>query len=232
VRVETAAANGGLTRTFESRALVVALPLGVLQASIGELGAVTFEPALADKQAAAANLVAGPVVKVLLRFADAFWETEKSATLSKAGSLRDTAFFHAHGLAVPTWWTMLPLRLPLLTGWAGGPDAAALSGRDDAYVLDRALDSLATILGISRRRIESGLQQTIVNDWQSDPFSRGAYSYVPVGGAGARKKLARPVADTLFFAGEATNYESQPGTVAGAIAAGYRAAREVERALK
>jgi monoamine oxidase len=146
--------------------------------------------------------------------------------------MRDTAFFHARGLTVPTWWTMLPLRAPLLTGWAGGPDAAGLSGRDDAYVLDHALDSLATILGISRRRIESRLQQAIVNDWQSDPFARGAYSYVPVGGAGARKKLAKPVAGTLFFAGEATNYDGQPGTVAGAIAAGYRAAREVEAALE
>ncbi|MEP6993186.1 MAG: FAD-dependent oxidoreductase [Acidobacteriota bacterium] len=42
--------------------------------------------------------------------------------------------------------------------------------------------------------------------------------------------MARPVAGTLFFAGEATNAE-QSGTVAGAIASGRRAARQLLRAM-
>jgi monoamine oxidase len=65
-----------------------------------------------------------------------------------------------------------------------------------------------------------------MHDWQSDPFSRGAYSYLGVGGVPARRALARPVARTLFFAGEAT-HPDQSGTVAGAIESGHRAAREV-----
>jgi len=39
--------------------------------------------------------------------------------------------------------------------------------------------------------------------------------------------LARPVVDTLFFAGEATNSDGNSGTMHGAIATGYRAAEEL-----
>ena len=40
----------------------------------------------------------------------------------------------------------------------------------------------------------------------------------------AYRALAKPLANTLFFAGEATS--DQTGTVAGAIASGRRAARQ------
>ena len=63
--------------------------------------------------------------------------------------------------------------------------------------------------------------------WLSDPWSLGSYSYLPVGATPAdRAALATPVADRLFFAGEATSSE-HPSTVHGAAASGRRAAREV-----
>ena len=45
-----------------------------------------------------------------------------------------------------------------------------------------------------------------------------------------RKALAAPIADTLFFAGEAT-YAEQGGTVAGALESGVRGARELLTSL-
>ena len=63
--------------------------------------------------------------------------------------------------------------------------------------------------------------------WINDPWSRGGYSYVPVGAYGARQILAQPVQNALFFAGEATVTESSPATVHGAIETGMRAAREI-----
>jgi monoamine oxidase len=65
-----------------------------------------------------------------------------------------------------------------------------------------------------------------VHHWQQDPFARGAYSYVAVGGHGARRALAEPLDDTLFFAGEAADHEGEHGTVAGALRSGERAARQ------
>jgi monoamine oxidase len=70
-----------------------------------------------------------------------------------------------------------------------------------------------------------------VHDWQADPFARGAYSYVTVGGDKARSALAEPLADTLFFAGEAADTEGEAGTVAGALQSGARAARQVLASL-
>jgi len=43
--------------------------------------------------------------------------------------------------------------------------------------------------------------------------------------------LARPVEDTLFFAGEATDTEGRTGTVEGALATGRRAGQAAVRAL-
>ena len=65
--------------------------------------------------------------------------------------------------------------------------------------------------------------------WSGDPFSRGAYSYVTVGGSGASKRLARPVQDTVFFAGEHADREERNGTVHGAIASGQHAAGRLLR---
>ena len=64
-----------------------------------------------------------------------------------------------------------------------------------------------------------------IHDWQADPYARGGYSYVRVGGTGAREELAEPLEETLYFAGEATDTE-QSGTVGGALASGMRAAQE------
>ena len=71
----------------------------------------------------------------------------------------------------------------------------------------------------------------MVHDWGRDPFARGAYSYITVGGGEARLALAQPVEDTLFFGGEATANDGQGGTVNGALETGERAGREALAAL-
>jgi monoamine oxidase len=75
--------------------------------------------------------------------------------------------------------------------------------------------------------LEERLEGAYFHDWQGDPFSRGAYSYGKVGADGAQEVLAKPVDNTLFFAGEATASPGSNGTVHGAVASGYRAAREI-----
>jgi flavin-dependent amine oxidoreductase len=65
------------------------------------------------------------------------------------------------------------------------------------------------------------------HDWQSDPYSRGAYSYALAESEEPARRLAAPVANTLFFALEATDFSGHKGTVHGAIASGQRAATEL-----
>ena len=90
-------------------------------------------------------------------------------------------------------------------------------------MLNHALASVRTVF----RRIPK-VQAFYAQDWQADPHARGGYSYVTVGGQGAREKLQKPLEKTLFFAGEATDPD-EAGTVAGALRSGIRAARGILR---
>ena len=140
-------------------------------------------------------------------------------------------FLHAHGAEVPTWWTSLPVRSPVLTGYVGGVAAEQLLAEDPPSRLERSLVALSDVLAVPRRELEELLDASASHDWRADLFARGAYSYIGVGGNGAPRALGRPVDGTLFFAGEATD-GAQIGTVSGALASGRRAAREVLRALE
>ena len=86
---------------------------------------------------------------------------------------------------MPTWWTLYPVSAPLLIGWAGGPAGTRLARLGEAAMVDRALQALARVVGVARGRVEALLVGWYVHDWQADPFTRGAYSYVPVGGQAA-----------------------------------------------
>ena len=214
---------------LRARTAIITLPVAVLKA-----GVFRFEPALPAKQRALAGIETGQIFKIVLRFREAFWEEpgflkerrEKSG--SNGTSLN---FFHAQGAEVPTWWTSLPVRAPVLTGYVGAIGAEQLLAEDPASRLERTLVSLSDVLAVPRRELEEQLDASASHDWRADPLSRGAYSYIGVGGNGAPRALAQPVDETLFFAGEATN-GAEIGTVSGALTSGRRAAREVLRALR
>jgi monoamine oxidase len=153
------------------------------------------------------------VIRVAMRFHSAFWEKRSPGV----------AFFHVPQAAFPTFWTPLPMRAALLTAWAGGPKAARLSGAGSRVLVREALASVQTVFGDA---VTAQLAAAYLQDWQADPYSRGGYSFVRVSGHGGRERLAEPVGDTLFFAGEATDRE-EAGTVAGALRSGRRAAQEL-----
>jgi len=200
----------GRSFAFRARRAIVTLPLGVLQSN-----SALFKPSLDMKQAALRKLASGPVIRVAMRFHTPFWEARAP----------EVAFFHVPEAPFPTFWTPLPMRAPLLTAWAGGPKAARLTGSSRDALLAAALRSVGMVFG-RERALKAQLDAALVQDWQADPCSRGGYSYVRVGGEGARERLAEPLDDTLYFAGEATDVE-EAGTVAGALRSGERGAREV-----
>jgi len=202
---------------IQARAAVVTVPLGVLQAPPDAPGAIRFRPEPPRLRETLDLLAVGSVLRVVFWFREAPWRNhDRLDRLSFLFTADDT--FHV-------WWTAHPVRAPLAVAWCGGPPAAELSGRPKEEIASRALRALATQLGLPRRRVESRLVDVWTHDWQTDPWSRGAYSYPRVGGADAARTLARPVKKTLFFAGEATAEAN--GTVEGAVTAGLRAARQV-----
>jgi monoamine oxidase len=202
--------------------VVIAVPLGVLQAKAGEPGHIAFEPALSTKAEPLSRLVSGPVIKLTLRFRSAFWDQIEDGRYSEG------MFFHLDGEPFRTFWTALPQRAPLLVAWTGGPRVAELDTRGSVnHLTQQALHSLDSVFG-KHWDVRDELESAHCHDWQRDPFARGAYSYVGVGGGSARKQLAAPVDGTLFFAGEATDDEGEAATVTGALQSGERAAREIE----
>jgi monoamine oxidase len=161
----------------------------------------------------------GRVVKVVLGFRAASWR--------QSDAMNGALFLHAADQAIPTWWTPADDRIPFLTGWAGGPFADRVATADADELTDLATASLATALDMPRRQVLGHLESRHFHDWTGDPFSRGAYTYVGVGGSDAHRTLASPVADTLYFAGEATCGNGYNATMEGAVRSGRRAAAEL-----
>jgi len=232
-RIEWSAGDGATVidaagRRVEAKSVVVTVPVGVLQAGNGP-GAIGFAPRLPPaKRRAIRQIAMGSVVKIVFRFREAFWERGGFMARRRKGKAReegDLVFLHAAGTPFPTWWTSAPARSPLLTAWAGGPAADRLrAGR--VPPAEAALDTLSRLAEIPRRTLDGLVASFDTRDWSADPFARGAYSHARPGGVGAARALGKPVGDVLFFAGEATSPD-ESGTVAGAIASGRRAAREV-----
>ena len=217
-------------RSAQARAVIIAVPLAVLQQTDGET-AITFTPDVAGARKAAGQLAMGTVVRVAMAFREPFWESRTVRRASGTRSLTELSFLHSADPDIPVWWTPAPVRASLLIGWAGGPKAtrlrASLGGRGD--IEDRAVRALARQFGIPRARIGALVEQCWYHDWSGDPYTLGAYSYALVGGSRAAARLGRPIEDTVFFAGEAADTEGRTGTVAGAIGTGYRAAELVLR---
>ena len=106
----------------------------------------------------------------------------------------------------------------------GGARAEA-SPEDPAAWLDPALATLGILLGQSPGALRRELVSWHAHNWTADPFARGAYTYVRVGGLDAQRRFGLPVEDTLYFAGEAAAAGGHWSTVHGAMASGERAAR-------
>jgi monoamine oxidase len=216
----------GASVIFAPRVLIT-VPLGVLQAQSGEKGAIRFTPDLpVQKQSAIRNVIMGKAARVVLRFRECFW---KDLPLGSEPSKKmdGMSFLFSHDDSFPTWWTTLPEKLPFLVGWAPFRAAEKLAGKEQSFAVEQSLATLHRLLEVSRRELEGLLEYAYFHDWQNDPFSRGAYSYGKVGGDGMNVALARPIDNTLFFAGEATDVSGHNGTVHGAIASGNRAAAEI-----
>ena len=233
VRIETSQPSGAPS-SLEARAALITLPLGVLHAGPGEPGAVVFDPPLASdstKASALEGMTMGAVARITLRLREPFWTSNRFARRAKDQNLDRLGFLHTEDPDFPIWWTSYPVSAPVLVAWRGGVRAREISavGEDQAVAL--ALAALARQFGLTRREARAMVTATWFHNWESDPYARGAYSYMLVGGNDAPAKLARPVRRTLFFAGEASDAEGRTGTVHGAIASGRRAATQLLRAL-
>ncbi len=200
-------------RVWPCEKVVVALPLGVLHA-----GAVRFEPEVTGIMQAAARLRMGHACRFTLVFRQRLWPEQMS-------------FLLTDDVLPRVWWTARPHESRTLTGWSGGPQALDLLGLSQDELKGRAIVAAAAALGISDDEIRTNLQSFHTHNWDADVWSRGAYTWVPVGGLDASARMCEPVTGTLFFAGEHTDTTGHWGTVHAALRSGLRAGRQVVEAF-
>jgi monoamine oxidase len=152
--------------------------------------------------------------KLIYRFQERLWPEDLT--------------YMAHPGAVPRWWTPGYQRenAAILCAYVTTEWAENLDRISEASALDAGLRELSTLLDIPVKTLERKLVQGKRFSWASEHYTLGGYAHVPPGAAEARPLLAQPEGGVLFFAGEATAYDTNPQTVHGAIESGQRAARE------
>jgi monoamine oxidase len=216
-------------QSWSAKVALVTVPLGVLRASPGAKGALRFMPPLTQKEAVWRSVESGHAIRVVLRLKDSAWQSDVLPRELRARSGRDFGFLHSIGGAFPVWWSEAPA--PILVGWTGGPAARKMAETSEEKIFGLAVRSLAGLLACREEALTDLVVDWRTHNWTADPFTRGAYSFSVAGKEDAGRRLAEPVDQTLFFAGEATADPLELGTVHGAVASGERAAREILNAL-
>jgi monoamine oxidase len=162
---------------FNAKKVIVTLPIELI-AKTGT-ASISFSPPLPGIMDAAKEIGYGGVIKIVLEFSHAFWE---------AGKVRDLHFVFSRE-KIPTWWSQLPDKIPLLTGWLAGPMANELSNESNKIILKEALHSLASIFTTDMKFLRQVLKASFVYNWITDPYSKGAYSYKSLTTEATKKEL-------------------------------------------
>ncbi|SEW34927.1 Monoamine oxidase [Chitinophaga sp. YR573] len=192
-------------KTYTAQKVIITASLGILQHNI-----IQFSPAIDDYMNAASHIGYGSVIKILLEFAAPFWQEDTGFIFSKE--------------KVPVWWTQFPNKTPVLTGWLGGPPAEHFKQVSKEEILKIALQSLSNL---TQKELPALVSSHIYN-WADNPQTLGAYSYDTPMSDNARKLLNTPVADTIYFAGEALYEGKHPGTVEAALISGKNVAQMIK----
>jgi monoamine oxidase len=210
---------------YEASQILIALPLGVLQADKNEQGAITFIPEIKKQREAINAMGFGSIIKILLEFDEPFWEDKASEELAGT-SLKDMGFVLSNE-AIPTWWTQIPLHSSILTGWLGGLPAAEKKHASEEEILELSLQSVGNIFKRSISELKDKLVGFNIANWTADPFTRGSYAYDTVDAPEARKVLGEAVDNTIFFAGEYLYEGPAMGTVEAALTSGVQATEKM-----
>jgi monoamine oxidase len=197
--------------TLRAKATIITVPPTVLAS-----GAIRFLPDLpATTRDALAGLGAGALTKVGMKFDGARFDVPADSDIFEMEAPGQTFDFEC--------WTF---GRDIVVANFGGDHARRVTADGDAAAIAATLDAFVRVVGSSARKSFTGGS---VHAWHRDPLSLGCYSHCLPGHADARAKLAEPVANRIFFAGEATGGEDFGGamTAGGAFLAGQAAARRV-----
>jgi monoamine oxidase len=195
-----------------ARACIITVSTGVLRS-----GMIGFDPVLPDwKQAAIADIPMAMLAKIpLLIDGERFGLKPFEDILCEQPSNQDIYFL------------AFPFDFNLMIGFVGGGFGWEMSAAGRDIAVDFATGALKRVFGNDAGK---HVLRGDMSRWANNPWVRGAYSAARPGRTAARRELARPVANRLFFAGEALAGEFAQ-TCGGAALSGQATAREVLKVL-
>jgi monoamine oxidase len=200
---------------LKARACIVTASTGVLDA-----GHIRFDPALPEwKREAIHDLPMGLLAKVALEFVDTRFDLPENSWLT--WKVPDDVPAEA------CFFSCWPSGSDLMVGFVGGEFGHELSRAGSDAAVDFALGELRKRFGSEVDRL---FVRGMLTDWADNPLTLGAYSAARPGRAAARDDIATPVADRIFFAGEACA-GPYVATCGGAHMSGEAAAGEVAAVL-
>jgi len=188
---------------------IITVPIPVLRG-------LRFDPPLSlDKQRAINSFDTQPATKLIYRFREPLWD--------------DSLTYMAHSGVAARWWTPGYGRkgAAVIACYITAGRARGIDDMTAATALEFGLKDLGKLLGLRPGRLKRDLVAGKRVSWVDDPYARGGYAHISPGAVYERPTLAQSEGGVLFFAGEATAYDSNPQTVHGALESGWRAAREV-----
>lgn len=199
--------------TIKARAVILTVSTGVLAAE-----SIRFDPPLpAEKQDAINAISMGYYNHIALHFSeDIFGMGPDGFVLHRVGEDKQAfgALTNASGSG-------------LAYCDVGGSFARELELAGEAAATDFVVGKLRSLVGGD---VDKYLVKSAVSNWGKDPLVRGCYASAVPGGYPMRTVLREPLADQIFFAGEAC-HEDLWATVGGADLTGVSAAKEVAKIL-
>jgi monoamine oxidase len=209
-------------RKFHGRRAVVTVSTGVLAAH-----RIAFQPELPEwKWEAVRQLPMGVLNKVVLQFNGPILDSESA---SEWVLYMKTDAANADNREVMAF-VIKPLGANIIVGFYGATQARRFEKLGDKVAIDYAKAALTEMYG---PKLMTNLREsaTKVTHWGQEPWTLGAYSAALPGASKMHAEMARPVADRVFFAGEACGPAEFNGSLPAAFISGLRASRAVQESL-
>ena len=198
--------------TYTADKIIITVPITVLKTND-----IQFIPALpSDKTSAFSKIGMDAGMKVFMKFSNKFFDQNIIG-----GSICAAYADDSIGKAIDD---------NVLLAFVMGEQAEYLTSLgSDAAITTALLQELDTMYN---GQATASFITSHVQNWTTNPFIKGAYSYSTVGMGNARTIAAQPVSDKLFFAGEAMNINGHHQTVQGAVETGYREVINILKSIK
>ena len=199
-------------RLFNADKVIITVPIPILKS-----GDIEFIPALQNEKTNAFSKIGMDAgMKVFLKFSNKFFDQNIIGGTICAAYADDSI-----GKAQSD---------NILLAFIMGDQAAYLTALANDTAITNAL--LQELDMMYNGQATTSFIASHVENWTTNPFVKGAYSYSTVGMGDARKIATQAISKKLYFAGEAMNINGHHQTVHGAVETGYREVMNILNDIK